>query len=179
MEQSQNYTGQNNTGQNYPGQNNSAQNLGIAALITAIITFVLAVIPCVGLIAIIPGIIAIILASVGLSQAARNNAPRGVLLAGLIIAVIASLISLSQVFVATKIAKNADKWPGDIQNIINDVQDNVIKDLEDANVSIKVENGNGEKVEINTNAGKKDREQKLEDLEGVTTQKNDTLPKKK
>ncbi len=43
-------------------KNNSGQNLGIAALITAIITFVLAVIPCVGLIAIIPGIIAIVLA---------------------------------------------------------------------------------------------------------------------
>ena len=48
-------------------RNNSGQNLGVAALITAIITFVLAVIPCVGLIAIIPGIIALVLAFVGLS----------------------------------------------------------------------------------------------------------------
>ena len=47
----------------------TGQNLGIAALITAIITFMLAVIPCVGILAIIPGIIAIVLASVGLSQA--------------------------------------------------------------------------------------------------------------
>jgi thiol:disulfide interchange protein len=159
-------------------KNNTGQNLGIAALITAIITFVLAVIPCVGLIAIIPGIIAIILASVGLSQAARNNAPRGVLIAGLIIAILASLISVSQVFVVGKIAQKADKWPNDIQNIINDVQDNVVKELEDANISIKVES-NGEKVEINTSSDKKDREQKLEDLEGGNTQKNDTLPKKK
>jgi hypothetical protein len=156
--------------------NKTGSNLGIAALITAIITFVIAVIPCVGLIAIIPGIIAIVLASVGLSQAARNNSPRGVLIAGLIIAIVASMISASQVFVAGKIAKSADKWPGDIQNIINDVQDNVVKDLEDANVSIKVES-NGEKVEINTSSDKKDREQKLEDLEGGTIQKADTLQK--
>jgi hypothetical protein len=159
-------------------KNNKGTNLGIAALITAIITFVLAVIPCVGLIAIIPGIIAIDLASVGLSQASRNSAPRGVLVAGLIIAIVASLISVSQVFVAGKIAQHADKWPGDIQNIINDVQDNVIKDLEDANISIKVES-NGEKVEINTSSNKKDMEQKLEDLEGGNTQKDDTLQKKK
>jgi hypothetical protein len=159
-------------------KNNTGQNLGIAALITGIITFVLAVIPCVGLIAIIPGIIAIVLASVGLSQAARNNAPRGVLLAGLIIAVIASLISVSQVFVAGKIMQKADKWPGDIQNIINDVQDNVVKDLEDANISIKVES-NGDKVEITTSPDKKDREQTLENLEGGNTQKDDTIPKKK
>jgi len=159
-------------------RNNTGQNLGIAALITAIITFVLAVIPCVGLIAIIPGIIAIVLASVGLSQATRNNSPRVVLIAGLIIAIIASMISFSQVFVVTKLAQKAGKWPNDIQNVINDVQDNVVKDLEDANVSIKVES-NGNKVEINTNADKKDREKTLENLEGGNTQKDDTLQKKK
>ena len=159
-------------------KNNTGQNLGIAALVAAIITFVLAVIPCVGLIAIIPGIIAIVLASVGLSQAARNNSPRGVLVAGLIIAIIGSLFSVSQMFFAGKLAQNADRLPGQIQNIIKDVQDNVIKELEDANISIKVES-NGETVEINTNTDKKDREQKLEDLEGGNTQKDDTLQKKK
>jgi hypothetical protein len=159
-------------------KNNTGQNLGIAALITAIITFVLAVIPCVGLAAIIPGIIAIVLASVGLSHAARNNSPRGVLIAGLIIGIIASVISISQVFVAAKIAREADKWPGNIQNIINDVQENVIKDLEDANISIKVES-NGDKVEISTGKNKEELEQKLENLEGGNTQKDDTLQKEK
>ena len=157
-------------------RNNSGQNLGIAALITAIITFVLAVIPCVGLIAIIPGIIAIILASVGLSQAGRNNAPRGVPLAGLIIAIIASMISFSQIFVDGKIVQKADRWPNNIHNIINDVQDNVNKDIEDAKVSIKVES-NGDKVEINTTASKKDQEKKLEDLEGGSNNKGDSIQK--
>ena len=161
-------------------KNNSGQNLGIAALITAIITFVLAVIPCVGLIAVIPGIIAIILASVGLSQASRSNAPKGILIASLIIGVIASLISVSQVFVATKIAKNADQWPNEIQNIVKEVQDDVVKDLEDANISIKIES-NGEKVEINATTQNKEKEQKLEALEGVRadTLKNDTIQQKK
>jgi hypothetical protein len=163
-------------------RNTSGQNLGIAALITAVITFVLAVIPCVGLIAIIPGIIAIILASVGLSQASRNNAPRGVLVAGLIIAIIASMISFSQIFVVGKIAQKADGWPNNIQNIINDVQDNVEREFDDANVSIKVES-NGDKVEINTNSNKSEKEKQLEDLEGGTTNsdtlKNDTVPDKK
>lgn len=157
-------------------RNNSGQNLGIAALVTAVITFVLAVIPCVGLIAIIPGIIAIILAAVGLSQANRNNSPHGVPVAGLIIAIIASMISLSQIFVAGKIAHKADKWPNNIQNIINDVQDNVVKEIDNGNVSIKVES-NGNKVEINTNANKKDQEKKLEDLEGGATVKSDSIQK--
>ena len=159
-------------------KNNTGQNLGIAALITAIITFVIAVIPCVGLIAIIPGIIAIVLASVGLSQAAKNSSPRGVLFAGLIIAIIASMISFSWVFVIGKYTQNHDKWPKEIQNIVNDVQDNVMKEFKDADISIKIES-NGEKVEINTSSNKKDQEQTLEDLEGRNTQKDDTLQKKK
>lgn len=147
-------------------KNNSGQNLGIAALITAIITFVLAVIPCVGLIAIIPGIIAIVLAAVGLNQAQRNDSPRGVILAGLIIAVIATMISFSQYFVAGKLTEKikSDNWTEKVEEIVNDVQDNVVRDLEDANVSIKVEDGD-EKVEINVGTGKSDKEKTLEDLE--------------
>jgi hypothetical protein len=149
-------------------RNNSSQNLGVAALITAIITFVIAVIPCVGLIAIIPGIIAIILASVGMSQASRSNAPRGVLIAGLIIAIVAVMISVSQIFVAGKFA---NKWPHNFENIINDVQDNVIKDLEGNDINIKIEK-DGETIEINAN--KKKDVKVLEELEGVDSLKNDT-----
>jgi phosphate/sulfate permease len=161
-------------------KSNSGQNLGIAALITAIITFVLAVIPCVGMIAIIPGIVAIVLASVGLSQATRQNSPKGILIAGLIIGIIAVMISFSQFFVAGRIAKHADKWPGEINSVINDVKDNVLKDLQDANVSIKIES-NGDTVRINTktSTNKKDLEQTLEDLESGNSKKNDTIKKVK
>jgi len=78
------------------------------------------------------------------------------------------------VYVAGKIAKNADKWPNEIQNVINDVQDNVIKELEDNNVNIKIES-NGETVEINSSSLKKDKEQKLEDLEAGSNQKDDSV----
>jgi len=159
-------------------KNNSGQNLGIAALITAILTFVLAVIPCVGLIAIIPGIVAIVLASVGLSQANRNDSPHGVAIAGLIIGIIAIMISFSQIFVAGKIARHADKWPKQIENIVNDVQDNVVKDLEDANVSIKVES-NGDTIKIVTTPDKRNKEQTLEDLEKGNSSANDTVKVKK
>jgi phosphate/sulfate permease len=156
----------------------TGQNLGIAALITAIITFVLAVIPCVGLIAIIPAIIAIVLASVGISQAVRNESPRGILIAGLIIGIVAFMISFSQFFVVGEFARKADKWPNKLENIFEDVQDNVIKELEDANISIKIENGD-EKVEITTNVNKSDREKTLEDLEKGNVTGNDTVVQKK
>jgi phosphate/sulfate permease len=159
---------------------NSGQNLGIAALITGIVTFVLAVIPCVGIIAIIPGIIAIVLAGVGLSQASIQNSPKGILLAGLIIGIIAIMISFSQVFVISKISRKADKWPKNIQSIIDDAKSNVMKDLEDANVNIKIEsNGDTVKINANTRSGKKDLELKLEDLESGNKHKNDTVKKGK
>jgi membrane-bound ClpP family serine protease len=159
-------------------KSNSGQSLGIAALITGIITFVIAVIPCVGMIAFIPGIIAIILGAVGLSQASRQNAPKGILLAGLIIGIVAVMISFSQFFVIGKVAKNSDKWSGDFRSAIDEVRRDVMKDLEDANVSIKIES-NGDTVLINTSSKKKDFEQKLEDLESGNKQKNDTTSKSK
>ncbi len=179
MEDFTSNTGQ-NTGQQPSGlpPRPAGQSLGIAALITAIVTFVIAVIPCVGLIAIIPGIIAIVLASIGLSQASKSDSPRGVLIAGLVIAAIATLISFSQIFVAGKIGdKFQNKWGGEIENVINDVQNNVLDELEDANVSIKVES-NGDTVEINTSVKRQDRQQELEDLEKDNTLSNDTLDKK-
>jgi len=156
----------------------AGQSLGVAALITAIVTFVLSVIPCVGIIAIVPGIIAVVLASIGLSQASRNDSPRGVLVAGLIIGAVATIIAFSQIFVAGKIGDKFEKeWGGEIENVFKDVQENVLKELEDANVSIKVENGD-EKVEINVGEGKADREKELEDLEEANTVINDSIKTK-
>jgi len=157
----------------------AGQNLGIAALITAIVTFVLAVIPCVGLIAVIPAIIAIVLAVVGLSQASRSGAPRGVIIAALVIGVVAFMISVSQIFVVGKIGDKFDKeWGGRIENVVNDVQKNVLDGLEDANVNIKVESGD-DKIEITTGVNKNNRVKELEELEKADTLKNDTLSNKK
>jgi hypothetical protein len=175
----------NNTGQGTskplatPAKSPAGQNLGIAALITAIVTFVLAVIPCVGIIALIPGIIAIVLASVGLSQASRNDSPRGVLVAGLIIAVVASIISFSQIFIAGRIGdKFENKWGKDIENVINDVQENVKDQLENNNISIKIQTDSST-IEIKAGSDKSNRHQELEDLEKANTGSNDTLEKKK
>jgi len=161
------------SGPGQPERQPGGQNLGVAALITAIITFILAVIPCIGLMAVIPGIIAIVLASVGLSQASKNDSPRGILVAGLIIGIVATLISFSQIFVAGEIARKADKWPGKIEKIVDDVQKDVMKEIEDANIDIRIQNGD-EKVEISTSINRKEREKTLEELEMGKTSDDDT-----
>ena len=154
---------------------NKGQSLGTAALITSIVTIVLAVIPCIGIIAIIPGIIAVILATVGLSQASRSNMPKGTLTASLIIGVVAIIISVSWgIFFAGKIAKNADSWSGNIEKVVNEIQSNVESDLKDANISIKIENG-GDSIEITTSSSKVKLEQTLENLEQGNSDNNDTI----
>ncbi len=145
---------------------NAGHGLGVAALITAIITIVMAIIPCVGMIAIIPGIIAIVLAAVAISQANRVNAPRGMMVAALIIGVVASMISISQYIVAAKIATENNGWKGDLEKAIEEARKDIFKELDNADVSIKIQSGD-DVVEINTSANRKDLEKKLEILEGV------------
>ncbi len=173
----------NNSGQpggQYPGQTQrtSGQTLGIAALVTAIVTFVIAVIPCVGLIAVIPGIIAVVFASVGLTQAARDDSSRAIPLAGLILGVVATLISVSQIMVVGQLSDRFNKqWGGDIENVIKDVRKDVLDKLEEANVDISVENGD-ESVTIQIKEGREDRRRQLEELEESNTVSNDTLDAK-
>jgi rRNA processing protein Krr1/Pno1 len=71
-----------------------------------------------------------------------------------------------------------NKWGGDIENVIKDVQKDVLDELDDVNVSIKVDT-NGDSVEINTSVKKQDRSQELEELEKDNTLSNDTLEKQK
>jgi len=167
-----------NTGLPSGSENNhpAGQTLGIAALITAIVTFVLAVIPCIGIVAMVPALIAVVLAALGLSQASRTGANRSLPLAALIIAIVAFMISFSQIFVAERIGdKFKREWKGDIEKAVEEVQQNVLKDLEDANVNIRVESG-GETVEISTDVKKSSRHEELEELEKETTVTDDTIP---
>jgi len=159
-------------------RSNAGHNLGVAALIVGILTFVLAVIPCIGTLAIIPGIVAVVLASVGLSQASKSDAPRGMQVAGLVIGIIALMIAFSQLFVAGRLARDSSKWPMDIKAVIEGAKDEVMKDLQDGSVSIKIES-DGDVVEIKARSRRSDLEKTLEELEGVDEDTSDTLTKAK
>ena len=54
-------------------KNGKQSGVGVGALVTAIIAFLLAVIPCLGLVAVIPAVIAIVLAIIGLSRPQGNH----------------------------------------------------------------------------------------------------------
>jgi len=114
---------------------NAGQTLGIIGLILGIITFMLGFIPCIGIIAIIPGILAIILSAVGLSQANRDNGARGINITALVVSIIGVLVASLWLIFVVGIANLSE---GEIEGLVEDVIEEVIDesihnaDLQDA-----------------------------------------------
>lgn len=143
--------------------NKQGSGLGVGALVTAIIAFLLAVVPCVGMIALLPAIVALVLAIVGLSRSRSNQ---GILIGGLAVAVIALMISVSQIVVISKVADHSDSWAGDIEKVIQDVTSDIEREFGDNEVTIRVDSGE-ETVEIKATTRKTELENKLDELEGT------------
>lgn len=146
-------------------KNNSQSGVGVGTLVTAIIAFLLAVVPCLGLIAIIPAVIAIVLAIIGLS---RPNNSQGMLIGGLVVAIIALMIGVSQLFVIGKIANKSGNWATEIESVIKDVKKDLEKEFGDKEFTIRIDN-NDETVEIKASTKKDELKGRLEELEHKTS----------
>jgi len=127
----------------------AGQGLGVAGLVIGILAVILALIPCIGWIAIIPGVIALALTLVAFSQANKCNGSKGVIIGALVVSIIAISIGIIQIVffaaVATeggdiinrieKVAKEfEDEFEGeygkDIEEAIDDVFEDVEKSME-------------------------------------------------
>jgi biopolymer transport protein ExbB/TolQ len=138
-----------------PYKSSAGQGLGIAALILGIVSFVVSFIPCIGLLAIIPGIVAIILSIVALSQAQKENAAKGIVIAALIISILGTSIAiLWSVFFASAFQK--DSW----------LRQQIEKTIEDET---------GSSVDENIKNLGTDMEKKLEDLESNSDSTNKNI----
>lgn len=146
-------------------KNKQQSGVGVAALVTGIIAFLMAVVPCIGILAVIPAVIAIVLAIVGLS---RPNTTQGILIGGLVVGIIALMISVSQSFIIGKIAnktKSGD-WATEIEKVVRDVTDDIEKEFGDEEVIIHVNDGD-DSVEIKASVKRNDLENRLDELEGT------------
>jgi hypothetical protein len=75
-------------------RSSSGQGLGIAGLVLGIIAIPLAVIPCTTIFGILLGILGTTLSAIGLSQATRAQAAKGLILSGLVLSIIATIIAI-------------------------------------------------------------------------------------
>jgi len=129
----------------------AGQGFGIAGLILGIIAFIFAFIPCFGWVALIPGIIAIALSIVALSQANKANGAKGLIIAALVVSIFGTSVALLQGFIFAGVLSQGshiknrlervidEDFGEDLQKAFEDVEDELEdaleeleKDLEDA-----------------------------------------------
>lgn len=146
---------------------NSGQGLGVAALILGIISFVVAFIPCIGFFALFTALVAIVLGAIGLSQASRTDSPKGLMLGGLIIGVVALFIAIAQVVVIAGLSDKAGFIEEKIEDVLQDIENDVLNEFEDGNFRITIEDGE-DKIEINSSI-KRELRDKFEELEDLDT----------
>lgn len=100
-----------NTTQN--SNSNAGKTLGITGMILGIITVIVSFIPCLGMYALIPGIVGLILSIISINQANKAGASKGMAIAGLICSVIGCAIAGWQWYV---IATATDKMKDAFEN---------------------------------------------------------------
>ena len=138
----------------------AGQGLGVAGLVIGILAVILAMIPCVGWIAIIPGVIALALSLVAFSQANKGNGSKGVIIGALVVSIIAISVGLVQIVFFAAIATEG----GNIKNKIEKVAKEFGDEFEDE-YGKDVEKAMGD-VEESVNEIGEDMEETMEKLEG-------------
>lgn len=123
--------------------NNAGQTLGIIAIILGGLALILSF-TCIGFIAILPGIVAIVLSAISLSQANKENAPRGLSVSSLIISIVATVIATLWIILFSSIAILGDRAVNDKFHFIekysnkfkNAMEDEMGESIEDAMESL-------------------------------------------
>lgn len=82
----------------------AGQGLGVAGFVIGIVALILSFIPCLGMYALVPGIIGLIFSIIAFSQATSANAARGLIISALIISVLATSIASWQMMVINRAA---------------------------------------------------------------------------
>lgn len=107
-------------------QTTAGQTLSILGIVLGIIALVIALIPCLGFIAIVPGVIAIILSAIGLDQARRANGAKGIGYAALSISIVATVIAMLWLFLTGGLAYIGSQIEKNVKSeIVNDSTNNV------------------------------------------------------
>ena len=138
----------------------AGQGLGVAGLVVGILAAILALIPCIGWIAIIPGVIALALSLVAFSQANKGNGSKGVIIGALVVSIIAISIGLVQIVFFAAVATEGGNIKNKIEKVAkefgDEFEDEYGKDIDEAL----------EDVEKSIEEIGEDMEETMEKLEG-------------
>lgn len=99
--------------------NNDGKSSGIAGLVIGILSLMFAFIPCLGLWAMIPAIVGIILSSLSLHRVSKAGASKSISLAGLICSALALLVALYWLYVLLSMTKTSNELFFEMTSITN------------------------------------------------------------
>lgn len=106
----------------------AGQGLGIAGFVLGLIALIISFIPCLGMYALLPGIIAIVLSAIALSQASKTNAAKGLIIAALVVSIIGTSIAAWQFFALRTASKNIEKYGVEFKEAFMDEFGEELKD---------------------------------------------------
>ncbi len=113
----------------------AGQGFGIAGMVLGILALIVAFIPCIGIIALVPGAIAILLSVIGLIQANQNNGSKGLIIAALVISILATSIAAIWGIVIGGVSRDRHIWRDRVERIIESTDQESLRDLE---ISLKM-----------------------------------------
>lgn len=151
----------------------AGQGLGVAGLVIGILAVILALIPCVGWIAIIPGAIAVALSLVAFSQANKGNGSKGVIIGALVVSIIATCIAIVQIVFFATVATEGGRIKNKIEKVTKEFEDefegeygkDIKKALDDIDESVDKATDDLEKTMEELEEDKEDSTKELSDEE--------------
>jgi len=116
--------------EDYP-KTNAGQGLGIAGLVIGIIAVFVSFIPCIGLLALLPGVVAVVLSAIALNQANRGNGAKGLIIAALVISIFGTTIAAVWGLFFASVATEGERWKDKIENFGNEFEEDFENEMED------------------------------------------------
>lgn len=141
------------------------QVMGIIGIVMGIISLIVAFIPCVGVVAFLPGGLAIIFSVVSIVQASRGNGAKSLGIVSLVVSSLAILLAAAWLMLFSgfsHVANEAINNPKQFEQLEKGLRD-AFKDIEDMEVNIEIK----EKTTVRIDS----LENKLRYLEGDTSKR--------
>lgn len=91
-------------------QSTAGQGLGIAGFVLGLLALIISFIPCLGMYALLPGILAIVFSVIALTQANKANASKGLIIAALVLSILGTSIAAWQFFALRTAADTIEKY---------------------------------------------------------------------
>ena len=130
-------------------QSEAGKGLGIASLVLGILALVISFVPCLGMYALFPGIIAIVLGGVAFMQANKAGSSKGLIIAALVISILGTAIAGWQYAVLAsatsdlmELAEGFEEVAEELENLDEGQMENLENALEDVATELEISSEN-------------------------------------